>query len=79
MNIPLKSPMKLLPEMQKKMLNFSKLVVFRAFFEKAVILENGHGRHQTGSSFLVITRKHPLRGCILAPPEGLRAPELPRF
>ena len=27
----------------------------------------------------MITRKHPLRGCILAPPEGLRAPELPRF
>ena len=45
-NIPLKSPMKLQQEMQKKILNFSKFVRFLGhFFEKAVFLENGRGRH----------------------------------
>ena len=32
--------------MQKKILIFPKLLDFRAFFEKSVFLENGHGRHQ---------------------------------
>ena len=40
-DVPLKSPMKLVPEMKKKN------VGFRAFFEKAVFWENGRGRHQT--------------------------------
>ena len=44
-NISLKSPIKLQPEMQKK-LNFpKKCCIFRAFFEKVVILENGRGKH----------------------------------
>ena len=43
---PLKSPIKMLQEMQKKILIFPKLLGFRAFFEKSVFLENGHGRHQ---------------------------------
>ncbi len=48
-DIPLKSPIKLQQEMQKK-LEFSKICkIFRAFFEKAVFLENGRGRHQTAA------------------------------
>ena len=47
--VPFKSPIKMLPEMQKKIWIFQNLLVFRAFFEKAVFLENGHGRHQTGA------------------------------
>ena len=35
-NIPLKSPLKLQLEMQKKFENFQKLLVFRAFLEKVV-------------------------------------------
>ena len=43
---PLKSPIKLQQEMQKKNFEFSKICkIFRAFFEKAVFLENGRGRH----------------------------------
>ena len=38
--VPLKSPIKLPPEM-KKILIFQNLLVFRVFFEKAVVLENG--------------------------------------
>ena len=45
-NIPLTSPIRLPPEMQKIFLNFSKFVAFRAFLEKSVVLENGHGKHQ---------------------------------
>merc|ERR1712015_8829 len=45
-DIPLKIPIKLQQEMQKKNFEFSKICkIFRAFFEKAVFLENGHGRH----------------------------------
>ena len=33
--------------------------------------------HLTDIVFMY-TRKHPLRGCILDPSEGLRAPELPK-
>ena len=40
-NIQLKSPIKLPPEMQKKFWIFQNLLVFRAFFEKAVVLGNG--------------------------------------
>ena len=40
-NIPLKSPIKLPPEMQKIFWIFQNLLVFRVFFEKAVVLENG--------------------------------------
>ena len=45
---PLKSPMKMLQEMQKKkkFQFFQKLLAFRAFFEKTMFLENGHGKHQ---------------------------------
>ena len=47
-DIPLKSPIKLQQEMQKKILNLPKFCeIFRAFFEKVVFLENGRGRHQT--------------------------------
>ena len=42
----LKSPIKMLQEMQKKNYFFQKLLGFRAFFEKVMFLENGHGRHQ---------------------------------
>ena len=45
--VPLKSPIKMLPEMQKKIWIFQKFLVFRAFFEKAVFLENGLGGHET--------------------------------
>ena len=46
-NIQLKSPIKIQQEMQKKF-EFSKICqIFRAFFEKAVFLENGRGRHET--------------------------------
>ena len=38
--VPFKSPIKMLPEMQKK-LNFSKFVIFGGpFFENCVVLEN---------------------------------------
>ena len=46
-DIPLKSPMKLQQEMQKKFWIFQNLSDFRALFEKAVFLENGHGRQLT--------------------------------
>ena len=45
-DIPLKSPILLQQEMQKKILNFPKLIRFLVhFFEKELFLENGHGRH----------------------------------
>ena len=45
-DMPLESPIKLQQEMQKKNFDFSKICkIFRAFFEKAVFFENGHGSH----------------------------------
>ena len=45
-DIPLKSPIKLQQEMQKKNLNLPKFVrLLGHFFEKTVFLENGRGRH----------------------------------
>ena len=46
-DIPLKSPIKLQQEMQKKILDFPKFVRFLGHFEKAVFLKNGRGRHLT--------------------------------
>jgi len=54
-DIPLKSPIKLQQEMQKKF-EFTKICyIFRAFLKKVVFLENGHGRHQTVASPSKIT------------------------
>ena len=47
---PFKSPSKMLPEIQNFFWIFQNLLVFKAFFEKAVFLENGHGRYQTGAT-----------------------------
>ena len=44
-NIPLKTPIKLQQEMKKKIELTKICQIFRAFFEKAVFLENGRGRH----------------------------------
>ena len=54
-NIPLKSPIKLPPEMQIFFFNFQNLLVFRAFFEKSVFWENGRGRHQMGATLIHYT------------------------
>ena len=54
-NIPLKSPIKLPPEMQKNFWIFQNLLVFRAFFEKSVFWENGRGRHQMGTTLIHYT------------------------
>ncbi len=43
-----------------------KVISFRVYFKTERCL------------FIIRTRKHPLRGCILAPPEGLSDPELTR-
>ena len=44
-DIPLKNPIKLQQEMQKNF-EFSQIcLIFRAFFEKIMYLENGRGRH----------------------------------
>ena len=42
----IKKPYKNATRNAKKILIFPKLLDFRAFFEKSVFLENGHGRHQ---------------------------------
>ena len=49
MHIPLKSSIKLLPEMKKLFLKSSKFVGFKDLFWKSKFLENGHGRHQMGA------------------------------
>ena len=54
-NIPLKSPIKLQKEMQKKFWIFQNLLVFRAFFKKLVFWENGRGRHQMGATLIHYT------------------------
>ena len=48
-NVPLKSPIKWLPKMQKNILNFQLLFGFRAIFERVVFLKNGCGRYQAGA------------------------------
>ena len=48
-NVPLKTPIKLLPEMKKKIWNFQNLFGFRDLFWKSNFLENGRGRHQIGA------------------------------
>ena len=48
-NVPLKSPIKLLPEMKKIFLKCSKFVGFRDLFWKSNFLENGRDRHQMGA------------------------------
>ena len=54
-NIPLKSPVKLPPEMQKKIWIFQNLLVFRAFLKKLVFWENRSGRHQMGATLIHYT------------------------
>ena len=48
-NVPLKTPIKLLPEMKKEFWNFQNLFGFRDLFWKSNFLENGRGRHQIGA------------------------------
>ena len=53
--VPLKSPIKMLQELQKKIYFFQKMLVFGAYFEKPVFKENGRGRHQMGAMLIHYT------------------------
>ena len=68
-NVPLKIPIKLPPEMQKKFWIFQNFLVFRAFFEKTVVLENGQIWNQSIFLNETFRRASSLRfiknGCIV--------------
>ena len=60
-SIQVKSPVKLLPEMQKMNIIFQILLGFKTFFEKAVVLENGQIWNQSIILIEKFRRASPLR------------------